>query len=90
MVPQAKRIFKIKYVSGAFSYGAKIQRNAYIKNHIDFYMLHFFCAFSWVQEAFLNFAIVFIDFTLKIFPACYTLMALIKIEGAKLELLTFP
>ena len=35
-----------------------------------------------VQEAFFNITIVSIDFTLKIFPICYTLLALIEIEGA--------
>ena len=35
-----------------------------------------------VQEAFFNITIVSIDFTLKIFPTCYTLLALIEIEGA--------
>jgi hypothetical protein len=44
-----KKFFKVKYFSGAFYYGAKIQHNAYIKNHIDLCTLQFFCAFSWVQ-----------------------------------------
>jgi hypothetical protein len=35
-----------------------------------------------VQEAFFNITIVSIDFTLKISPTCYTLLALIEIEGA--------
>ena len=42
-----------------------------------------------VQGALLNFTHVSIDFTLKTFPACYTLLALIEIEGAKLELLNY-
>jgi len=43
-----------------------------------------------VQEAFLNFTHVSIDFTLKIFPACYTSLALIERDGAKLENLICP
>jgi hypothetical protein len=62
-----KKFFKVKYASGALSYGAKIQRNAYIKNHIDLCTLQFLCAFSWLQEAMYYLAIVFVDFTLKIF-----------------------
>jgi len=31
---------------------------------------------------------VFVDFTLKNFPACYTLLALIEIKGTKLELVS--
>jgi hypothetical protein len=81
-----KEIFKVKYFSGAFSYGAKIKRNAYIKNHIDPCMLQFLCAFSWVQEAIFYVAINFVDFTLKIFPARHTLLTLIEFEGTKLEL----
>ena len=41
-----------------------------------------------VQEAFLNITHVSIDFTLippSAGPACYTLLALIEIKGAKLE-----
>jgi hypothetical protein len=62
-----KKFFKIKYFSGAFSYGAKIQRNTCIKHHIDLCMLQFLCAFSWLKEAICYFAIVFVDFTLKNF-----------------------
>jgi hypothetical protein len=62
-----KKLFKVKYFSGALSYGAKIQRNVYIKNHIDLCTLQSLCAFSWVQEAFCYFAIAFLDFTFKNF-----------------------
>jgi hypothetical protein len=47
-------------------------------------MLHFLGAFSWVRETFCDFTIVCVDFTLKNFPTCYTLVALMKIAGAKL------
>jgi hypothetical protein len=62
-----KKFFKVKYFSGAFSYGAKIQRNASIKNHIDLCTLQFLCTFSWVQKVMCYFVIGFVDFTLKIF-----------------------
>jgi hypothetical protein len=55
----------LKYFSGTFSYGAKIQRNAYIKNHIDLFTLQFLCALYWVQEAMCYVAIIYVDFTLK-------------------------
>jgi hypothetical protein len=62
-----KNFFKVKYFSGVFSYGARIQRNAYIKNNFDLCTLQSLCAFSWVLEAKCYFAIVFADFTLKNF-----------------------
>jgi hypothetical protein len=83
-----KKFVKVKYFFGAFSYGAKIQRNAYIKHNIDLCTLYLLCAFSWVQGEICYFAIVFVDFTLKIFPACYTLLTSIEIEDAKLKYLT--
>jgi hypothetical protein len=51
-----KKFFKLKYFSGELSYGAKIQRNAYIKNYIELRSLQILCAYSWVQEAILYFA----------------------------------
>jgi hypothetical protein len=62
-----KKFFKVKYVFGALSYGAKIQSDAYIKNDMDLYTLQFLGVFSWVQEAFSCFTIVFVDFTSKNF-----------------------
>jgi len=35
-----KKFFKVKYVFGALSYGAKIKSDACIKNHLDVCMLH--------------------------------------------------
>jgi len=83
-----KKFFKAKYLLRALSYGAKIQSDTYIKNYIDLCMMQFLGAFSWVKEAFSYFTMVFVDFTLKIFPACYTLRALIDIKGTKLELVS--
>jgi hypothetical protein len=46
------------------------------------------CAFSWVQWAICDSAIVFVDFTLippSAGPACYTLLSLVEIKGANLD-----
>jgi hypothetical protein len=68
MMPQAeKKLFKVKYFSGALSHGAKLQSDAYIKNYVDIRTIHFLGAFSWVQEVFSYFTIEFVDFTLKNF-----------------------
>jgi len=83
-----KKFFKVKYLLGALSYGAKIQSDTYIKNYIDLCMMQLLGAFSCVQAAFSYFTMVSAEFTLKIFPACYTLLALIEIKGTKLELVS--
>jgi hypothetical protein len=72
-----KKFLKLKYFSGAFSYGAKIQHDAYIKNHIDLCTLRFLCAFFWVKEAIFYIAIVVADFTLKNF---FDLLHLINLD----------
>jgi hypothetical protein len=56
--PGQKKFFKVKYIIGALSYGAKIQSGTYIKHYLDIYTLHFLGAFSWVQGAFSCFAIL--------------------------------
>jgi hypothetical protein len=62
-----KKFFKVKYFSGAFSDGAKIKRNAFVRNHINRCTLQSLCAFPLGQEAICHVAFVFVDFTLKNF-----------------------
>jgi hypothetical protein len=62
-----KKFFKVKYLSGAISYGAKIHSGACVENYIEICKLHLLGAFSRVQGAFFYITIVSIDFTLKNF-----------------------
>ena len=62
-----KKFFKVKYIIGVLSFGAKIQSSTYIKNHLDICTLHFLGAFTWVQGAFSCLIILFVDFILKNF-----------------------
>jgi hypothetical protein len=47
-----KKFFKVKYLSGALLYGAKIQSDAYIKNYIDLRTLQFLAPFLGFEKLF--------------------------------------
>jgi hypothetical protein len=57
-----------------------------LKYHMDIFMLHslfFLYSFKWLFSIYPSQSY---DFTLKKFPACYTVLMLLKIKGSKLEL----